>query len=172
MLIYIYIYIIRCEEIISVTRNFIYSKIYRRVSTVIHLKPDRFKWSLAFFVELFLLVLTCQPIKEAINEVIIKLINQGSIHIWSCIYRPPSPTPMITKFKIITYLVILTPVPETDATILTVINVKMFTSLFTGLILRCLPCSYSLVRSKNNSYFVGIKPILVWDLIEIFWWWY
>ena len=29
-------------------------------------------------------------------------------------------------------------------------------------------CSHSMVHSKNNSYFVGIKPLLEQDLIKLF----
>ena len=37
---------------------------------------------------------------------------------------------------------------------------------------RCPIWSHSLVCSKNNSYFVRIDPLLEWDIIELFWWWY
>ena len=42
----------------------------------------------------------------------------------------------------------------------------------TGYIPRCSLCSHSLVHSKNNSWFLGIQPLLDQDLIKLFLWWY
>ena len=41
----------------------------------------------------------------------------------------------------------------------------------TGSSQRCPLRYHSLVCSKNNSYLVGIKPLIYWDLLKIFWWW-
>ena len=85
-------------------------------------------------VQLCLIICSCQNLKESINEIIVIIINQGSINAVSSIYHPPPPQPPIlmrTDIKIITFAVTVTEVPETDTMISTIITAqKMFKSLF------------------------------------------
>ena len=105
-------------------------------SKIIYLKPYCFKWlSLAFFVQLFLIIFSYQTLKWAINKVNVNIINQGTINTVSNLYHtppppppssPPPPTPMRTEIKIITSAVTFRTVQETNKMVLTVIPVQFF----------------------------------------------
>ena len=90
-----------------------------------------------FTVVVFYPFFSCLPLltlKEAVNESRVNVINKGSIKVVCHIYHPPPPSlliPMESEIKRIKYFVTFTVVPDTNATILKVINaLRISTSMF------------------------------------------
>ena len=113
-----------------------------------YLKSGRFKWpSLPVCCATVFAHFPCQTLKESINEFIVNPDNQGITNIWSHIYNPtpPPPTTIITEIKIITFLVTLTSVIETDAMILTVITTHKMLKVL-------LPQQQKLTETETETY--------------------